>query len=148
MNVARQRSEMGSAQVHARRGVLVLDESPSVRRRLIKILERLGTEASDIFEAASAEEALPMFREVRPAVVICELVGVRPDEGLDAVHEMLERDPDIPVVLLTSEPRDSPEVRAALRAGAFAHLPKPPRLATIREVLIDVEEERLGLERI
>lgn len=127
--------------------VLVLDESLPVRLKMVEILRKLGTADANIVQATTAEEALAAFREARPALVFAELVGVHPEDGLDVLHEMLEIDPAARIVLVTSEPRDSPEVRAAIRAGVFAYVEKPLRHEKIRAILADLEAEEGGIER-
>lgn len=127
--------------------VLILDESLPVRLKMVEILHKLGTSDSHIVQATTAEEALAAFREHRPTLVFAELVGVHPEDGLDVLHEMLETEPTARIVLVTSEPRDSPEVRAAIRAGVFAYVEKPLRHEKIRSILSDLEAEEGGIER-
>lgn len=127
--------------------VLIVDESLPVRNKLVEILLKMGSAAGQILQAASPEEALLLFRDRRPRMVFAELVGMHPEDGLEVIHEMLEIDPATRVVLLTSESRESPEVRAAIRAGVFAYVEKPLRHEKIRAVLADLEAEEGGIER-
>ena len=128
--------------------ILVVDEAQVVRATLVEILRKLGVPDEDVEEATSAEEALAAFRRAPPHVVFAELVGVHPEDGLEVIHEMLERAPRAKVVLVTAEPRDSPEVRAAIRAGVFALVEKPLRHEKIRQVLQDLHAEEGGVERL
>lgn len=127
--------------------VLIVDESLPVRLALVEILQKMGTPGGHILQATTPEEALRTFREKRPHVIITEFIGVHPEDGLEVIHEMLEADPHARVVLLTSEPREGPEVRAALRAGVFAFLEKPIRHEKIRAILQELEAEEGGIER-
>lgn len=127
--------------------VLVLDEAVPVRNALAEILHKLGFPVADLEQASTAEEALAAFRREVPHVVFAELVGVHPEDGLEVIHEMLERAPGVRVVLVTAEARDSPEVRAAVRAGVFAIVEKPLRHEKIRQVLADLAAEEGGIER-
>lgn len=127
--------------------MLVLDESLPVRQKMVEILQKLGSANSGVIEAGSAEEALALFRKHRPSIVFAEFVGVHPEDGLDVLHEMLDADPTARIVLVTAEPRESAEVRAALRAGIFALIEKPLRYEKIRAVLSDLESEEGGIER-
>jgi DNA-binding NtrC family response regulator len=133
--------------VQAARLVLVLDEALPVRRGLQEILGKLGVPESDVAMAETPEEALALFRKETPRLVFTEFIGVHPDEGLDMIHAMLEMAPACKIVLLTSEPRDAPEVRAAIRAGVFAHLEKPLRHDKIRQLMTELESEEGGIER-
>ena len=127
--------------------VLILDEALPVRRALTEILGKLGVVPADIHEAETPEEALAKFTATMPRVVFTEFIGVHPDEGLDMIHAMLDAKPDAKIVLLTSEPRDAPEVRAAIRAGVFAHVEKPIRHDKIRAILSELDSEEGGVER-
>ena len=138
----------GEPEVAQSTHVLVVDEALPVRRTLVDILLKLGVASGDIHEATSADEALAAFRKDTPHVVFAELVGVHPEDGLEVIHEMLERAPTAKVVLVTAEPRDSPEVRAAIRAGVFALIEKPLRHDKIRQVLQDLAAEEGGIERL
>ena len=147
--VGRSAQEDPKGQPQSRQGVLlVVDESIPIRRKLVEILQKLGTGATQIVEASSAAEALEAFRAHRPQVVFAELIGVHAEDGLEIVHEMLEIDPASRVVLVTAESRESPEVRAAIRAGVFAFIEKPLRYEKIRQVLADLEAEEGGIERL
>lgn len=128
--------------------VLILDEALPVRRTLVEILHKLGIADTDIEETSSPEEALASFRRDPPHVVFAELVGVHPEDGLEVIHEMLDRAPNAKIVLVSAEARDSPEVRAAIRAGVFAFIEKPLRHEKIRQVMQDLAAEEGGIERL
>lgn len=127
--------------------VLVVDESLPIRNKLVEILQKTGAVSGEILQASNEEEALALFRRHRPKLVFAELIGVRPEDGLEIVHAMLDHDPSTRVVLVSAEPRESAEIRAAIRAGAFAYVEKPLRHEKIRAVLADLEAEEGGIER-
>jgi len=128
--------------------VLVIDESLPIRTKLVEVLEKLGTAGGKILQATTPDEALAAFRAHRPALVFTELIGIHAEDGLEVIHEMLEVDPRARVVLVSAEPRESAEVRAAIRAGVFAFIEKPIRYEKIRAVLADLEAEEGGIERL
>lgn len=144
---------LGARDVDARPGrqrsrrVLVLDEALPVQRALVEALAKVGVPREDVTVAATAEEALAAFRNDPPDVVFAELVGTRPEDGLEVVHEMLDLSPETKVVLATAEPREGAEVRAAVRAGVFAVIEKPLRSDKVRQVLQEMETEEGGIER-
>lgn len=127
--------------------VLILDEALAVRRLLQEILVKLGTAERDLRLVETPEEALEIFKKERPRLTFTEFIGTHPDEGLDMIHAMLDADPQAKIVLLTAEPKDAPEVRAAIRAGAFAHVEKPLRHEKIRAILAEIDAEEGGIER-
>lgn len=127
--------------------VLIVDEAVPIVRALREILHRLGVAREDVVHASTPAEALAWFKGESPHVVFAELIGTHNEDGLEVVLEMLERAPDAKVILLTAEGRDCPEVRAALRAGIFAHLEKPLRMDKVRAVMQDVAAEEGNIER-
>lgn len=129
------------------RRVLLVDEALPVRRKLADILARAGLAPEQVRSAASGEEGLEAFTLHRPDVVFTELVGRDAEAGLAMLEEMLTIDPQTRVVLVTAEPADSPAVRAAVRMGVFAVIPKPLRHEKIRQVLSEIESEEGGIER-
>ena len=142
------RSTPASAGAAAHPRVLVVDEALPVRSTLVEILHKLGTPDHDIAVATNEDEALAWFKADSPRLVFAEFIGVHNEDGLEVLHEMLERAPGVKIVLVTAEPRDAPEVRAALRAGIFAYVEKPVRHEKIRAVLQDLEAEEGGIERM
>lgn len=127
--------------------VLIVDEATPVVRGLREILHRLGVAREDVVHASTPTDALAWFKGEPPRVVFAEFIGTHNEDGLEVIHEMLERAPDVKVVLLTAEGRDAPEVRAALRAGIFAHVEKPIRMDKIRAVMQDLAAEEGNIER-
>ncbi len=101
--------------------VLVVDDHAVVRGGL-----RLFLMAFDdmelVGEAGSGEKALALCAEVRPDVVLMDLVmpGVG---GVDAIRLIMERYPWVKVIALTSFPEEE-LVQAALAAGAMSYLLK------------------------
>lgn len=128
--------------------VLVVDESIPIRAKLVEVIAKLGTAGGAILQATTPDEALAAFRRHHPSIVFTELIGIHAEDGLEVIHEMLETDPRARIVLVTAEPRDSAEVRAAIRAGVFAIVEKPVRYEKIRAVLADLEAEEGGVERL
>lgn len=141
-------SEAGEAPAFTSNRILILDEALPVRNTLVDILRKLGIDDGDVEQTTSADEALEAFRREVPHVVFAELVGIHPEDGLEVIHEMLDAAPGIKIVLITAEPRDSAEVRAAVRAGVFALIEKPLRHEKIRQVMQELSAEEGGIERL
>ena len=101
--------------------VLVVDDHAVVRRGLATFL----LAASDLLlagEAGSGAEAVQLCGEVRPDVVLMDLV--MPDmDGATATQQIRQRCPDVHVIALTSF-HDEDLVQRALQAGAIGYLLK------------------------
>ena len=100
--------------------VIVADDDPLARRMLRDLLQMAGITV--IAEAASGREAVELGLYYRPDVVVMDLImpGV---DGLAATRQIVERAPDVRVVILTSSDDDEVGLMT-LRAGASGFLCK------------------------
>jgi DNA-binding NarL/FixJ family response regulator len=112
--------------------VLVVDDHPGFRRALTSALnmvddiEVAGEAGGGI---AAAEQAI----EVSPDLVIMDLT--MPDiSGIDAMRQIHERRPDLPVVILTAH-ADAGVEKEARRAGASGFVAKGSALEDLVIVL-------------
>ena len=108
--------------------ILVCDDEDVLRRLIRAGLERRARAQErgyEISEARDGEEALELARQLRPDLVILDLM-MPGRSGLDVLEE-LRSDPDLlatPVIVLTG--RAQTEDREAVeRAGADRYLTKP-----------------------
>jgi signal transduction histidine kinase len=123
----------GAAPVPATaRDVLVVEDSVDQGRTLADVLRLLGHRARLALDGGSG---LALARERRPDVVLCD-IGL-PDMSGYEVARTLRMDPalaGIQLVALTgyAQPEDR---QRALDAGFDVHLPKPPSLEQLEELL-------------
>ena len=123
--------------------VLVVDDA-AVDRKLVGGLLAKGKNF-DVQLAASGEEALAKLADVRPALVVTDLVmpGM---SGLELVARIVEQHPEIPVILMTGKGSEEIAVKA-LKAGAASYVPKGVLhqylLNTVQDVLDMVNERSI-----
>jgi FixJ family two-component response regulator len=100
--------------------VFVVDDDPSVRRGVDRLLRSAGYEVRTF---ASAQEFLEQGSGVEPA---CLLLDVRMPgrSGLDLHEALIAAGRDLPVVFITGH-GDIPMAVKAMKAGAVDFLPKP-----------------------
>jgi DNA-binding NarL/FixJ family response regulator len=110
--------------------VFIVEDSPSVRRRLIELLGELDS-VSIAGEAESPEDAVAgIFRTLPHCVVLdFRLAGGTAIDVLRAVHPVL---PDIGFIVLTNHP-NAQYRRASMEAGAIAFLDKSTDLPALKE---------------
>jgi CheY-like chemotaxis protein len=102
--------------------VLVVDDAPDIRLLARLLLERGGHEVS---EAGTAEEALRVMAEDRPAVILLDiqLPGI---SGWDLLQDLRTKEwLSRTQVVLFSAHVDPREFRRAEREGASGYLTKP-----------------------
>ena len=101
--------------------VLVVDDHSVVRQGLRMFLG-LDTELDVVGEAANGQEALERARQLRPDVVLMDLIMPVMD-GITAIAALRLELPDTEVIALTSVLEDE-KVIGAVRAGAMGYLLK------------------------
>jgi len=102
-------------------GVLIVDDHELVRRGLQGIL-RLCDDIAVVGQADSAAAAVAACRELRPDVVLMDLV-MPGGSGVEAIEEILRERPVTRVLALTSFSEEE-LIQGALRAGAIGYLLK------------------------
>jgi DNA-binding NarL/FixJ family response regulator len=118
--------------------VLVVDDHPAFRQALTTALDMVD-EIEVAGEAAGGLSACLEAVHVEPDVVLMDLS--MPDlSGFDAMEQIHEHQPRLPVVILTADA--DPEVEAeARRAGASGFVAKGSRLDDIVIILHEVAEK-------
>ena len=118
--------------------VLLADDHAVLREGLAALL----TEQPDIVVVGSAtngREALRAARELGPDLVVMD-VAMPELNGIDAARELSQRDPPIPVVILSMHD-DAEHVTQALQAGAAGYLLKQ---SAAREIIDAVRAVHAG----
>jgi len=129
---------MTSSAVRPHKGrVLVVDDEPSARSGLERLLTGEGYTASSAPDGATA---LDLSLEVPPDVVITDLRMPGMD-GLALLGHLRERDPHLPVIVVTAYGEVASAV-AAMRAGATDYLTKPVDLDVLVMALERATERR------
>lgn len=129
--------------------ILAVEDSPSARKLLQGVLLRLGVALPDLRFASDASEALQLFTQWRPDIVLLDIqlrpgagegppeegAPARPLNGDELARQLLERNPRLNLVLVTASDQSDPKVRALLARGAVDLIIKPVLAARVQEVL-------------
>jgi len=100
--------------------VWIIDDDRSIRWVFEKTLAREGIP----FKAfASAQEAIGILDREPPQVVVTD-IRMPGTSGLDLLQTLRERQPQLPVIIMTAY-SDLESAVAAFQGGAFEYLPKP-----------------------
>ena len=111
----------GDGRASDRIRLLIVDDHALVRRGLAAIIN-MEEDTAVIGEAADGKEAIHMWRELRPDVVLMDLRMPIMD-GVAAIRGIRAEDPDAGIIVLTTYDHDE-DIYAGLRAGAKAYLLK------------------------
>jgi DNA-binding NarL/FixJ family response regulator len=101
--------------------VLIADDNASVRAAMRRVLEA-AAEHWEIIEAENGREALAKAQELRPNLIIVDLVMPLMD-GLTAARQIAQLLPDTPILMHTLYPFPQVKVEAA-KAGVRRIVPK------------------------
>lgn len=115
------------------RTVLIVDDHAPFRRLARRVLETGGFDV--VGEAADGASAVPAVAELRPSVVLLDVV--LPDMDGFAVAELLDREPSPPLVILTSS-RERVDFGTRLEAPSnHRFLPKSEFSSAAVEALLE-----------
>ena len=116
-----------------REKILVVEDEPKIVRTLRLYLEEAGYSAFAVHDGA---QAIPAFRQERPALVLLDL-NLPGRDGIE-VFQALRRESEVPVIMLTAR-IDEVDRLLGLELGADDYVVKPfsPRevVARVRAVL-------------
>jgi NarL family two-component system response regulator LiaR len=112
--------------------ILLADDHAVVRQGL-KMFLGLDAELDVVGEAADGAEAVRLARELRPDVVLMDLLMPRMD-GIAATAAIRQELPDVEVIALTSVLEDA-SVVGAVRSGAIGYLLKDTDADELRRAI-------------
>ncbi len=112
--------------------VMVVDDHMMVRKGLVTFL-KANADLELVGEASNGLEALQMCEQVRPDVILMDLVMPKMD-GTTATRAIRERWPQIQVIALTSF-QEKQLVQEALQAGAISYLLKNVSVDELAEAI-------------
>ena len=112
--------------------VMIVDDHDMVRKGLATFL-KVNADLELVGEARDGQEALRMCEQVRPDVILMDLVMPEMD-GTTATKLIRERWPEVQVVALTSF-QEQDLVRKVLQAGAIGYLLKNVTVDDLAEAI-------------
>ena len=117
--------------------VMIVDDHSLLRLGLKQVLEQAG-EFEVVGQAADGEEAVRVADDVRPDIVIMDVMLPKKD-GVAACREIMEAHPDTHVVMLTASTEEDAVVEA-VAAGATGYLQKETGLERLLAVVRGVAQ--------
>jgi DNA-binding response OmpR family regulator len=123
--------------------VLVVDDEYLIRYSMQKIIEHEGCSA---ITAGSGHEALHLFDEQKPDVVILD-IHLPDTNGLVLLKTIKEISPSAVVIMVTACPDVQGSVKA-IKMGALDYLEKPVNIEHLKRLLHAGERRRLKESRV
>ena len=122
--------------------VLVVDDHRVVREGLCALMNA-WPELQVVGEASDGVAAVAQARSLRPDVILMDLVMPRLG-GIEAISEIVQQDPHVQVLVLSSYSEDDKVVQA-IRAGALGYLLKESSSRDLIQAIFDVHLGKLSL---
>jgi len=125
--------------------VLIVEDNPDI---VIGLQDLLQHEGYDVRVAESVATAIELFQIQRFNAVLLDL-GLPDGDGLDVLKAIRQRDPSLPVIIITAHIATERTV-GSLTQGAFAYLTKPYNREELRQTLrraIGVKELAVKVEQ-
>ena len=110
--------------------ILIADDHTVVREGLVSLVKR-KSDMVVLAEASNGREAVDLWKQHHPDVTLLDLRMPEMD-GVSAINEIREVDPNARIVVLTTYDGDE-DIYRAIKAGAKAYLLKD----TARDALVD-----------
>ena len=114
---------------------LIVDDEAHVRMFIRLVLQELGV--TKVWEASSGKEAVERAVTDKPEIVLMDL-NMPQLGGLEALTQIRELEPDIPVVIMTAQ-SSVKSVNEAIRLGAHSYLlkhnPKKQVTQSLKEII-------------
>ncbi len=111
--------------------VLIADDSSTMRSILRRCLKSLGV--ADPVEASDGLQAIEQFKKGGFNLVLTDW-NMPVKSGLELIREIRSLDPQVPIVMITTEAERS-QVIEAVQAGASDYLIKPFTAAALEQKL-------------
>jgi two-component system chemotaxis response regulator CheY len=112
--------------------VLIVDDSDFMRNLLREILDE---EHQIVGEAENGVEAVELYREAEPNVVMMDIaMPIR--DGIEATEEIKAEDPGAGVIMCTSVEQEE-MMKEAIKAGADGYITKPFQKPNVLEAIDD-----------
>ena len=125
--------------IDARTQVLLIDDDEHLRQALAQTLDLAGLQVQALADARDLAQRIPADW----AGVVVSDIRMPGIDGLQLLTQLRERDPELPVLLITGH-GDVPLAVQAMRAGAYDFLEKP----FASEALLDSVRRALELRRL
>lgn len=118
--------------------VLVIDDSPIIRRMIVKSIHMSGLDVTEIHEAGNGLEALEVLDRAWVDIVFADIHMPKMD-GVELVRKMSEDNllVSIPVVIVSSD-QSATRIDELRQRGIRAYIKKPFRPENLRSVISDV----------
>ncbi len=144
MKVFKEAKKYAPKLVVEKRPIVIVDDSPAILLRLENYLQQLGYD--DIKSAKDGKSALnlvtKLINDSQNPVILLDMQ--MPDiTGDDVAKKLLEKKPDLSIILITADEKSDPKVRKTIGLGSTAFIQKPFTINELKNALDTTEQNRI-----
>lgn len=132
--------------------LLIADDEPLMRRGIRNLIDLSNLGIKEIFEAETGEEALQIFEEIRPEIVLLD-INMPKIDGLTAAKKIKQIAPNTKIAIITGY-NYFDYAQTAIKIGVEDYILKPISKSDISEIiaklvyLLQVDKKNLETERL
>lgn len=125
--------------------LLYVEDNIKIRESYALLLKRYF---SEVIEAGNGQEALELYEEHKPDILITD-INMPELDGLELVRLIRQKDKTIKIIVLSAY-SDQDKLMKAIPLGLFAYLVKPVQSEALKKVLTDVatQTEQSGVIKL
>lgn len=132
--------------------LLIADDEPLMRRGIRNLIDLSNLGIKEIFEAETGEEALQIFEEIRPEIVLLD-INMPKIDGLTAAKKIKQIAPNTKIAIITGY-NYFDYAQTAIKIGVEDYILKPISKSDVSEIiaklvyLLQVDKKNLETERL
>lgn len=123
--------------------ILVVDDSKLARKRIIMTLSEANIEHEILAEASDGIEALSIFKELKPDLIITDLEMPNMD-GLELIIEIRKEDLDVRIIVVSSAVNE--KIKQTLKTDHHTNIVKKPIDKKVMEMLLLKIEHSINIK--
>lgn len=114
--------------------LMIADDEPLIRRGIKKLLDLSSLQIEKIYEASTGEEAIKMFKEFKPEIILMDINMPKMD-GLSVAREIKRIMPDTKIAIITGYSYFD-YAQTAIKIGVEDYILKPISKKDVSEIII------------
>lgn len=132
--------------------LLIADDEPLMRRGIRNLIDLSNLGIKEIFEAETGEEALQIFEEIRPEIVLLD-INMPKIDGLTAAKKIKQIAPNTKIAIITGY-NYFDYAQTAIKIGVEDYILKPISKSDVLEIvtklvyLLQLDKKNMETERL
>ena len=116
--------------------LMIADDEPLIRRGIKQLIDLSSLQIGEIYEASTGEEALKVFEEYRPEIVLMD-INMPKIDGLSVAKKIKSINPDTKIAIITGY-NYFDYAQTAIKIGVEDYILKPVTKSEIEALLVKV----------